>query len=121
MDVAQIAMLATNFDTTEIGLIAGAAIAGAALMKLVPERQNLAVDSANMAVSAMKTSTDLMLAQLQLAEKTIHDLRDQIREQDAEMQRLEENLHEQVVKAVGLAAKLEELRKEYTSTPDPAT
>lgn len=118
MDVAQLAILATSIDATEIALIVGAAGAGAAVMKLLPERQNLAVDSANMAVSAMKTSTDLMLAQLQLAETTIHQLRDQIREQDAEMQKLETQLHDQIVKAVGLQSKLEELRREYTSTPD---
>lgn len=121
MDVAQLAAAATSFDTTEIALIVGAAGVGAGLMKLLPERQNLAVDSANMAVAAMKTSTDLMISQLKMAESTIHELRGRIREQDVEMQGLEERLHEELLKAVGLQAKLEELRKEYTSTPDPTS
>lgn len=110
-------LAATSIDPTEIGLILAAGAAGATVMKLIPERRNLAVDSANMAVSAMKTSTDVLLGQLTLAETTIHQLRDQIREQDAAMQLLETKLHDQVVKAVGLQAKLEELRREYTSEP----
>lgn len=120
MVAAQLAVIAaTSFDLTEVGLILAAAAAGATVMKLIPERRNLAVDSANMAVSAMKTSTDVLLGQLQLAETTIHELRDQIRAQDQQMQQLEAQLHAQIVKAVGLQAKLEELRKEYTSTPEP--
>lgn len=111
---------ASSFDPTEIALIGAAAVGGAAIMKVFPERQNLSVDSANTAVSAMKTATDLMLGQLQHAETTIHELRDKIREQDVEMQRLETDLHAQIIKAVGLQQLLDELQR-INSTPPAST